>query len=167
MKYASIGLVNNVETVVFTAPLSMFPNFDPKNPPPNACAVGEDVEVGWVKRYIGERPEDGPWPFEFTPPPPPTQDELVKRYSAAVQRRLDDFAKTKGYDNIHTAASYAACGHPAFSVEGAYALQARSETWDKCYKVMGEALAGRREVPRLDELLAELPPLEWPEAPAQ
>jgi hypothetical protein len=51
---------------------------------------------------------------------------------------------------------------PKFKAEGQYAVEARDATWAKCYEVLAAVEAGTRPMPTLDELLAELPVLSWP-----
>jgi len=110
------------------------------------------------------------WREDGTPylddPPPPTMDETQARYTAAIQARLDGFAQTRGYDSIHTAATYANSTDPQFRAEGEMCLALRDATWRACYAVMGAVLAGQRPLPSLDDLLSELPPLVWPETEA-
>ena len=95
-------------------------------------------------------------------PPPPTPEQIIAQYTAAVQKHLDDFAKARGYDGILSAATYAASTVPKFAAEGQYAVEARDATWAKCYEILAAVEAGSRLIPTLDELLAELPVLTWP-----
>ena len=95
-------------------------------------------------------------------PPPPTAEQIVAQYTAAVQKRLDDFARTRNYDNIMSAATYATSTVPKFKAEGQYCVEARDATWAKCYEVLAAVEAGSRPMPTLEELLAELPVLTWP-----
>jgi hypothetical protein len=95
-------------------------------------------------------------------PPPPTAEQIIAQYTAAVQKHLDDFARTRGYDGILSAATYATSTVPKFKAEGQYAVEARDATWAKCYEVLAAVEAGSRPMPTLDELLAELPVLTWP-----
>jgi len=96
-------------------------------------------------------------------PPPPTAEQIMAQYDAAVQQRLDDFAKTRNYTNIMSAATYATSTVPKFKAEGQYAVEARDATWAKCYEVLAAVEAGTRPMPTLEELIAELPTLVWPQ----
>ena len=96
------------------------------------------------------------------PVDPPTPEQIVAQYTAVVQKRLDDFARTRGYDGILSACTYATSIVPKFEAEGQYAVEARDATWAKCYEVLAAVEAGSRPMPTLDELLAELPVLTWP-----
>lgn len=95
-------------------------------------------------------------------PPPPTPEQIVAQYTAAVQKHLDDFARTLGYDGIMSACTYATSTVPKFKAEGQYAVEARDATWVKCYEVLAAVEAGSRPMPTLEELLTELPVLTWP-----
>ena len=90
------------------------------------------------------------------------RDRLIAEYTAAIQKHLDDFARTRDYDNIVSAATYATSTNPKFAVEGKYAVEARDATWTKFYEVLAAVEAGSRPMPTLDELLTELPVLAWP-----
>lgn len=99
--------------------------------------------------------------FSETQPPVPAPDPLTA-YTAAIQKRLDDFARTRNYDGILSAATYATSQVPKFKAEGQYAVEARDATWAKCYEILAAVEVGSRPMPTLDELLAELPVLTWP-----
>ena len=94
--------------------------------------------------------------------PPPTAEQIIAQYTAGVQKHLDDFARTRNYDSILSAATYATSTVPKFKAEGQYAVEARDATWAKCYEVLAVVEAGSHPMPTLDELLAELPVLTWP-----
>lgn len=94
--------------------------------------------------------------------PPPAPEQIIAGFTAAVQQRLDDFAKTRGYDGILSAATYATSTVPTFAAEGQYAVQIRDATWAKCYEILAAVEAGTKPVPTLDELMSELPVMTWP-----
>lgn len=95
-------------------------------------------------------------------PPPPTTEQIIAQYTAGVQQHLDNFARTRNYDGILSAATYATSQVPKFKAEGQYAVEARDATWAKCYEILAAVEAGSRPMPTLDELLSELPKLVWP-----
>jgi hypothetical protein len=100
--------------------------------------------------------------FVNPPPPPKTPEELVAEFTAKVQARLDAFARTRGYDGILSACTYATSTNPKFAGEGQYCVQVRDATWAACYAVLAAVQAGQRPVPTWEELEAELPALGWP-----
>ena len=116
-----------------------------------------------VTAYAAEHPDQAKQEIVHEP----TLEELKKmarqRYTYLVQKRLDVFARTKTYDNIFTACTYATSTVPEFAVEGQYCVEARDATWQAANAVMNAVLAGERAIPAWEELEAELPVLEWPE----
>ena len=93
----------------------------------------------------------------------PTPEEQLEAFTAAIQAHLDRFARTRNYDGIMSAATYATSTVPKFRAEGQYAVQARDLTWAKGYEIMDEVMSGARPMPTFEEVLAELPALAWPE----
>jgi hypothetical protein len=119
-----------------------------------------------------EKPEGYFTPEEWTAthpapaPEPPTLEEQRAAFTRAIQWRLDDFARTRDYDNILSAATYATSTAPKFQAEGQYAVEARDATLLKGYEILNAVLAGERPMPTLDDLMAELPVLAWPDETA-
>ena len=101
----------------------------------------------------------------YVPPEPvvPTPEQMIAAVTQAVQQRLDDFARTRAYDGILSAATYATSAVPKFAAEGQYAVQARDATWAACYQIMADVQAGTRAMPSVEDVLAGLPALEWPQ----
>lgn len=90
-------------------------------------------------------------------------EHIVAAVQSAVQQRLDDFARTRAYDGILSACTYATSTAPQFAAEGRYAVQARDATWATCYGIMADVQAGRRPLPSIEQVLVDLPALEWPQ----
>lgn len=87
------------------------------------------------------------------------QDQIV----AQTQERLDDFARTRNYDGILSACTYATSAVPKFAAEGQYAVQARDATWAALYKFMADVQAGTRPVPSgFEDVEPLLPVMAWP-----
>ena len=96
----------------------------------------------------------------------PTPEEQLEAFTSAIQAHLDAFARTRNYDGIMSAATYATSTVPKFRTEGQYAVEARDLTWAKGYEIMDAVLSGARPMPTLDEVIAELPALAWPDGEA-
>lgn len=102
------------------------------------------------------------------------QDVLMN----AVQARMDTFAATRGYDNLDSMSKYLNAVPPSGASDAEAALIAKfrmeaefmqgvvSLTWARCYVIMNTVMAGERPAPSLEELLAELPELKWPDEAA-
>ena len=98
------------------------------------------------------------------PPAPPTPEEQQAMFTAAIQAHLDAFARTRNYDGILSATTYATSSVPKFLAEGQYAVEARDSTWATAYEILGAVLSGMRPMPEsIDDVLADLPTLTWPE----
>jgi hypothetical protein len=79
-----------------------------------------------------------------------------------VQKRLDDFAKTRNYYDILSAATYANSTNPTFAAEALYCVQKRDETWAKVYQIEKDIKDGKRSMPSgYADIEAELPSLSW------
>ena len=94
--------------------------------------------------------------------PAPAPADLQKLFTEAIQGHLDAFARTRNYDGILSAATYATSTVPKFRAEGQYAVEARDAVWAKGYEILAEVAGGQRPLPTLEEVIAELPLLAWP-----
>jgi hypothetical protein len=91
---------------------------------------------------------------------------IKQEITDATQQRLDDFAKTRNYDSILSACTYAADPNPKFASEGQYCVDARGATWATLYEIMAEVEAGTRPMPSgYADVEGELPVLAWPTQP--
>ena len=90
-----------------------------------------------------------------------TEANIQKVLTNAVQAYMDTKAQEKGYDNIHTACSYANSTDEVFKAEGTACLAWRDSVWRKCYTILGEVKAGKRAIPTFEEVIKELPILVW------
>ena len=94
-------------------------------------------------------------------------DMLIAQYDDLIDKRLEDFAReyySKGYAN---AVTYKDSSVPAWKLEAEYLIWLRDETWTAAHVFQNEALplvmAGEREIPAWEEILAHLPVPTWPE----
>lgn len=90
------------------------------------------------------------------PPPAPTADEIAAALEAAVQGHLDATARSRRYDDIVSACSYAGAAN-RFQAESIAFIQWRAAVWDHCYAAFAAVQAGTRAVPTAAALIAELP----------
>ena len=80
-----------------------------------------------------------------------------------VQLRLDTFARTRNYDGILSACTYATSVNPKFKAECQYCVEARDNTWSVLYQILEEIQAGTRVPPSgYQDIEQELPVLSWP-----
>ena len=135
--------------------------FDTTRPmavPPDRSSEAWQEYQDWLTAGNVPDPADPP-----SAPPPMSTQELQAVVVLATQARLDDFAKTRNYDNILSACTYATSTVAQFAAEGQYAATARDATWAALYAVLAEVLAGTRPVPAgFEDVAPLLPVLEWP-----
>jgi hypothetical protein len=99
------------------------------------------------------------------PTEPPTP-ELVARIQELilerVQSRLDNFARTRGYDGILSACSYIGSTNPKFKAEAEQCVQLRDATWTALYSYISELNTGTEPLPyQYEQVEAKLPRLSW------
>lgn len=95
-------------------------------------------------------------------PVPQTPDQIKAALAGSVQNHLDVAARSRGYDSILSAVTYAdEYSVKIFQKEGQAFRLWRSLVWEKCYAILAEVIAGTREIPGADALIAELPPLSF------
>lgn len=91
-------------------------------------------------------------------PPAPTQDQLIKQLTVAVQAIMDTKAQAYNYDDLTTVVTYAdEPVVPKFQEEGQAFREWRSLVWDACYAYLAEVEAGTKPFPTVDELPSLLP----------
>lgn len=89
--------------------------------------------------------------------------ELKADIVNSTQERLDSFARTRNYDGILSACTYATSNVPKFSREGQAAVNLRDATWAALYQILEEVQTGKRNAPMgFQDIEADLPALEWP-----
>lgn len=88
---------------------------------------------------------------------------LKAQVAAAVQRHLDAAVAERNYASTAAAVSYVGDPNPQWDAEGRAVRDWRSAVWTACFAVLDAVLAGERPPLTPDEMVAELPPLVWPE----
>lgn len=125
--------------------------------------IGGACPSGWIQMQ-GQRPT----PDHVAQPDGTWQDnsaEAIRReYTGYIQEHLDAVAQTRLYDGILSLCSYATSADPIFAAEGQAGVAWRDAVWRLGYQLLDEVQSGQRELPTREELLAMLPPMEWPDA---
>lgn len=88
---------------------------------------------------------------------------LKNEIVAGAQSRLDQFAQSRGFDNILSACTYATSAVEQFAADAQTCVNLRDQTWATLYAVLAQVEAGERPVPAGIDDIAELPELVWPE----
>jgi len=139
----------------------VFPVFDPGQP--NHDTMTQSVDEFPPAFVVNTNRWERQWAVRDA-----TAQEIADRQSAIIadyinktQNRLDTFARTKGYDGILSACTYATSPTQNFATEGQYCVYQRDATWATLYQIMADVLAGQRSIPTWEQLEAELPSLSW------
>lgn len=98
---------------------------------------------------------------EYTPPTLSTE-QIIQNLTSLVNKKLNDFAKERGYDNILSACTYTSSSVQKYQVEGQYCIVARDITWQTFYSILSDVNSNLRTLPSEQQLLSELPQLIWP-----
>lgn len=90
--------------------------------------------------------------------------KFIRSVEESAQAMLDAFARTKNYDGILSATTYAASSVPSFAADGAYAVLVRDQVWAALYALMEHIKAGIVPMPTSFEIDVKpvLPVLAWP-----
>ena len=104
-------------------------------------------------------PESAGPPPEYAPP----LSQLIEKFRTAIQKNMDAAAVAAGYDDMKTAVTYAEePAVPKFQAEGQALRAWRSLVWAYGYEQIKAVQSGEREMPTVEELVAELPALVMP-----
>jgi len=91
-----------------------------------------------------------------------TAEEIQKRLTDGVQNWMDSKVQERNYDNVHTCVgTYLYSPIEKFRLEAEAVRDWVSYVWAKCYEILAQVEAGARAIPTLEEVIAELPVLEW------
>jgi hypothetical protein len=88
---------------------------------------------------------------------PETSEQIIARLEFALDRHLDEVAKSYRYESIRTMVTYATSTHVKFGAEGYAAVQFRDAVYEHGINTLEDVQNGLREVPTEEELIAELP----------
>ena len=94
-----------------------------------------------------------------------TQSYVKKQkesFLQTAQKKLDDFAKERGYDDIKSAVGYASSNILSFHTEAEICIRKRDEMWTALYAVLDKV--EKKEIPipaEFSEIEGYLPVLEW------
>ena len=132
------------------------------------CEVGVGTNTEFYKSIGMEEMEveqayNGEWYIKGYAPqkPAPTEDEIQQYFEDSIESYMTTVVQTRNYKDIHTAASYCNSTNEKFRREGIACNKWRDDVWDKCYAILAEVKAGNRPIPTLEEVIAELPKLDW------
>lgn len=119
-------------------------------------------EIDWAEDMA---PEQRRFIIVANVQPQETPEQLQARYTQLAQDALDAFARTRGYDGIMSACSYAGSTDAQFAAEAAYCMALRDRTWRAGYGILDAVKAGEMPLPSEAEFFAMLPVADasWPD----
>ena len=80
----------------------------------------------------------------------------LNEISNAIQKMLDDKAKEYRYDNIMSVRSYAGYAN-SFQTEAQVLAIWAADCWAKAGEIEQDVITGKRQLPTVNEILAEMP----------
>lgn len=87
---------------------------------------------------------------------------------AEVQKKLDVFAREKGYDDLRSACTYFNSNIEVYRIEGIRASELRDLTWYTLYVYFNDVITGVRDLPvSWNDIAQNLPELTWVVAPVE
>ena len=133
-----------------------------------SVGLGTDTEfyksIGMEEMEV-EQAYDGIWYVAGYAPTQPVQEvkaEIQKRLTDGVQNWMDNIVQERNYDNVHTCVgTYLYSPIEKFRLEAEAVRDWVSYVWAKCYEMLAQVEAGERDIPTLEEVIAELPVLVW------
>lgn len=90
-------------------------------------------------------------------------EDVIETFRQAIQSHVDEQATTRRYDGGNSLAGYVNSTNAQWAEEATAFVAWRDAVWAYAYAEMDRVLNGDREQPTIDELLEELPEMEWPE----
>lgn len=83
-------------------------------------------------------------------------------YVLAIEAHVDEMARKKAYGGAVSLASYVNSTIPLWAAEAQTFVAWRDAVWLSAYTTFG-AVQGGATVPTIDGLIADLPPIAWPD----
>ena len=97
-------------------------------------------------------------PEPYVPRPPAVAD-----YSAAIDAAVEAVARGRGYNGAAHMASYVASTVPKWAAEAEAFVAWRDAVWVWALGELERVQAGEIAAPTIDDLIAAMPAIQWPE----
>lgn len=94
--------------------------------------------------------------------PPEMLEAVVILTKEKAQRKLDEFAQTRGYDDMKSVCTYVDSQIPQYQQEASRAIYIRDLTWSNLYTYLNGILSGTTPLPSsCSDIEAVLPAMTW------
>jgi len=87
---------------------------------------------------------------------------MIEITSNAIKDHFDQVANQRQYDNLLTIDTYKDSVVSQWAAERSAFFAWRDQCWIKAYQIQADVEAGLRPVPTPDQVIAELPVIQWP-----
>ena len=95
----------------------------------------------------------------------PTEEELQEYFEDGVEAWMNTVVAERHYDSIDTCIGrYLYSPNEKYRREATAVMEWNTLVWDKCWDILKEVKEGKRAIPTLEEVIAELPKLDWGDA---
>lgn len=134
-----------------------------------SCEVGLGTNTDFYKSIGMEEMEveqayDGNWYVKGYAPiePPKSEKEIQEELERGIEAWMNTIVAERDYDSIDTCiARYTDSPNPKYAQEAKAVKDWNTLVWDKCWDILKEVKEGKRDIPTLEEVIAELPILVW------
>jgi hypothetical protein len=131
--------------------------------PPDAYAIPDDLYRELIQgQAAGNTISFADGQPRLVAPPGPDVATIREMYRQRVQSHVDQVARTRLYDNGSSCASYAVSTVEAWRLEAEAFVAWRDAVWQYVLGLFAEVQAGQTAIPDLEDLIAELPVIDWP-----
>ncbi|MFK3847948.1 hypothetical protein ACI2J5_00410 [Agrobacterium pusense] len=96
--------------------------------------------------------------LDAIPNPPPTMID----YENAIQNLVDNTARERQFRDGVTLASYIGSTKPKWAAEAQSFVAWRDNVWFYAYGELAKVQSGTRQQPTVEQFLAEIAPIAWP-----
>lgn len=92
----------------------------------------------------------------------PTEKEIQEELELGIEAWMNTVVAERDYDSIDTCiARYTDSPNSKYAQEAKAVKDWNTAVWDKCWDILAEVKEGKRPIPTLEEVIAELPILDW------
>ena len=93
---------------------------------------------------------------------PEVIENLISAFQKTIDSRLNDFVRSRGYDNIVSACTYLNSSITKYAIEAQRCIDLRSNIWNIGTKILDDIKTKKRPIPSsIEEIEKELPQLTW------